>query len=276
MRIEFQALCFSGVRTVMKIVRLGWVLGLALMLGAGLSACRKPTPPGGGNVAENENSSGGDNGSTANDNQSAGNGNDGGDDGSSGGQGDGSGNDNGGENDNADGGNDNASGGGNDNDGGGDPPPGENDNAGENDNTGDNANANTSSASAWLFNMSDWKNNPLFASRPDDGRKTRLRERFWASGKVREQEEVWEDPAGRLVHHGVTVRWHESGTMAERWTFVDGRPDGSMEQYYSNGQPRTFARWKGGKLDGVMISWDEKGRVTRRAEYADGELVSSS
>ncbi len=260
----------------MKIVRLGWVLGLALMLGAGLSACRKPTPPGGGNVAENENSSGGDNGSTANDNQSAGNGNDGGDDGSSGGQGDGSGNDNGGENDNADGGNDNASGGGNDNDGGGDPPPGENDNAGENDNTGDNANANTSSASAWLFNMSDWKNNPLFASRPDDGRKTRLRERFWASGKVREQEEVWEDPAGRLVHHGVTVRWHESGTMAERWTFVDGRPDGSMEQYYSNGQPRTFARWKGGKLDGVMISWDEKGRVTRRAEYADGELVSSS
>lgn len=266
----------------MKIVRLGWVLGLAAMLGVGLSACRKPTPPGGGNVTENENSSGGDNGSTANDNHAAGNDNDGGDDGSSGGQGGGSGNDNegGAGNDNAAEGNDNTSdGGGNDNGGGGEgPPPGENDNAGGNDNTGDNANANanTSSASAWLFNMSDWKNNPLFASRPDDGRKTRLRERFWPSGKVREQEEVWEDPAGRLVQHGVTVRWHESGTMAERWSFVDGRPEGSMEQYYSNGQPRTFARWKGGKLDGVMISWDEKGRVTRRAEYADGELISSS
>ncbi|MCC7291263.1 MAG: hypothetical protein IT449_04270 [Phycisphaerales bacterium] len=146
------------------------------------------------------------------------------------------------------------------------PPTGENQPAGGNDNT---------SASAWLFNVSDWKKNPLFAARPGDNRATRLRERRYTNGNLCEQQEVWEAPAGDLIQHGTTVRWFETGILAEEWTFTEGTPDGPMVQYHPNGQRRMFATWSHGKLNGVMISWDEDGRVVRRAEYKEGELITT-
>lgn len=68
-----------------------------------------------------------------------------------------------------------------------------------------------------------------------------------------------------------------NGAFMREWTEVDGRIDGVLKEWYTEGKPLREEGYKAGKLDGVSRAWDESGRLVSeqcyRNETLDGKAV---
>src|SRR5438034_690500 len=65
---------------------------------------------------------------------------------------------------------------------------------------------------------------------------------------------------------------YPDGTIREQNTIVDGQLDGESISYDESGKVLRRAAFKAGKLHGEATSYDSTGRVTQKAFFVDGQL----
>ena len=74
--------------------------------------------------------------------------------------------------------------------------------------------------------------------------------------------------------HGPTTYFQDDGTVYHG-NYVDGRPDGPQESWYSNGQRRSLSEHQNGNPHGRYILWDRKGKTVVEKEFKDGKKIGA-
>ena len=69
--------------------------------------------------------------------------------------------------------------------------------------------------------------------------------------------------------------WHEDGQIGQQGTYTDGKKDGLIIQWYTNGQKWSEVTVRGDdKPEGLGTTWYENGQKKQEQIYKDGELTS--
>ncbi len=82
----------------------------------------------------------------------------------------------------------------------------------------------------------------------------------------------WEN--GRNV--GPYKRFHQNGQLAEELEFdKEGKRIGLQKYFHKNGQASLIGLWSGGKVDGYLVRYHEKGHVTELNLFDNGTLCNN-
>jgi hypothetical protein len=72
---------------------------------------------------------------------------------------------------------------------------------------------------------------------------------------------------------GRAVKHYDDGSMAQRFSLVDGLYDGVAEEWYENGNKKVETHYKTGKRHGDNTYWYEDGRVMKTQFWQDDQLI---
>ncbi|HGY89941.1 MAG TPA: helix-turn-helix domain-containing protein [Planctomycetes bacterium] len=97
-----------------------------------------------------------------------------------------------------------------------------------------------------------------------------LREEFYPSGRLKLRYHVRPGTDGRRIREGLFEAFYESGEVAARGHYAEGRLDGAWEQWHRNGRRKSSGRHAGGLKEGPWVWWDEDGRKTQEGGFRAG------
>jgi len=93
----------------------------------------------------------------------------------------------------------------------------------------------------------------------DYAQKRKLRETNYKDGKL----------------DGSIVEWFENGQKRWESNYKDGEPDGLDVSWHKNGQKRNEGNWKDGKSDGLSVWWHKNGQKRMERNFKDGKEISN-
>ena len=70
---------------------------------------------------------------------------------------------------------------------------------------------------------------------------------------------------------GLVKSWHSNGQLKFEFNFKVGKPDGLGKLWYDNGQLDAEFNYKDGKLDGLGKQWHSNGQLELEVNYKDGK-----
>jgi hypothetical protein len=73
------------------------------------------------------------------------------------------------------------------------------------------------------------------------------------------------------VKHGSYLAWHPNGSVAESGSYATGRRQGVWTRFWETGGRRARVHFEGDREHGVLVVWDELGRVEQEIRYLHGE-----
>ena len=75
---------------------------------------------------------------------------------------------------------------------------------------------------------------------------------------------------------GILTKTHENGQLKWKTSYVEGKKDGSYEEYYENGQLEMKTSYKGGDYDGSYERYYENGQLKEKRSYKGGKIVGGT
>ena len=75
---------------------------------------------------------------------------------------------------------------------------------------------------------------------------------------------------------GVSVDKYENGQKRSEATHKDGKLEGLTTVWHENGQKKQELTFKDGKLEGLATKWHKNGKKSSEATFRDGKLVSGT
>jgi antitoxin component YwqK of YwqJK toxin-antitoxin module len=73
--------------------------------------------------------------------------------------------------------------------------------------------------------------------------------------------------------HGVSIKYHWNGEIAEELQFSSGKKSGSWKQYYTDGTLSLESSYREGKLNGEFKSWHTNGSMEISGQYNNDTRV---
>ena len=75
------------------------------------------------------------------------------------------------------------------------------------------------------------------------------------------------------IKNGVIETHYDNGQLKSRATYKNGKLNGLYEDWHANGKPWTKVNYKNGKLDGLCEWWQSDGQLWKRETYKDRVAV---
>ena len=97
--------------------------------------------------------------------------------------------------------------------------------------------------------------------------RTQLREDRFADGSIRARYRFRENEKGDVVVDGAFTEWHQSGRVARRGRFAEGKHHGMQTSWYESGAKKNVRSYDRGRLDGVSRSFYERGGKKDECTY---------
>jgi len=73
------------------------------------------------------------------------------------------------------------------------------------------------------------------------------------------------------VKHGRFLAWHPNGIVSQSGSYENGQRQGVWVRFRETGVPRAQVSFEADREHGVLVLWDEQGRVEREIRYVHGE-----
>ena len=73
--------------------------------------------------------------------------------------------------------------------------------------------------------------------------------------------------------NGSVKDYYENGQLKAELNYKNGKLDGLEKEYHQNGQLYIEENYKDGKLEGESTNYDENGNLTSKAIFKDDEMV---
>ncbi|HHO50405.1 MAG TPA: hypothetical protein ENK18_05910 [Deltaproteobacteria bacterium] len=78
---------------------------------------------------------------------------------------------------------------------------------------------------------------------------------------------------GRIVQHGMLLRWHDASTIAEKGSYDAGKRHGAWTTYYEDSTLKSEGSYIGGKKDGLWRTFHPDGSPASLGRWLGGKQV---
>ena len=82
---------------------------------------------------------------------------------------------------------------------------------------------------------------------------------------------MWCERSHDGTKHGWHLGWYGNGQIQEAGRYVEGRRDGVWTRFWLSGGRKAQVNFERDREHGILVLWDEFGRVEREIRYVDGE-----
>lgn len=114
---------------------------------------------------------------------------------------------------------------------------------------------------------------PLIGCAGEFSKVLRVDEKKGDDGQVMSRETYYLDSSGRKLREGTMTEWYENGQKRLEIEYSNGRAHGSHIMWHPNGQVEMQGNWSDGRENGVWTWWDLTGQKSSECTYKNGKIL---